>query len=119
MQLKIHGVPSSSSNFKLPNLTGRVPVGYASSDTDFNAVGNTGGEKTHKLTTTEMPSHGHSGNGWTFSVYKGTRSSESVGAISGTGYLMTQVKEGGSWSGYTTTPAAGGGVLTITCSLMQ
>lgn len=43
-----------------------------------------------------MPSHGHSGNGWTFSVYKGTRSSESVGAISGTGYLMTQVKEGGS-----------------------
>ena len=55
-----------------------------------------------------MPSHGHSGNGWTFSVYKGTRSSESVGGIGGSGFLMTQVKEGGSWSGYATVPAAGG-----------
>lgn len=103
------GVPNSSSNFKLPDFTGRAPVGYASSDTDFDTVGKTGGEKTHKLTTTEMPSHGHSGNGWTFSVYKGTRSSESVGGISGTGYLMTQVASGGSWGGYATTPAAGGG----------
>lgn len=103
------GVPNSSSNFKLPDFTGRAPVGYASSDTDFDTVGKTGGEKTHKLTTTEMPSHGHSGNGWTFSVYKGTRSSESVGGISGTGYIMTQVASGGSWGGYATTPAAGGG----------
>ena len=103
------GTPSSSSNFKLPNLTGRVPVGYNSADTNFNTVGKAGGEKTHKLTTSEMPSHGHSGNGWTFSVYKGTRSSESVGAISGTGFLMTQVKEGGSWGGYGSVPAAGGG----------
>ena len=102
------GTPTDSSNFKLPNLNGRVPVGYNSSDTDFATVGKMSGEKTHKLTTTEMPSHGHSGNGWTFSVYKGTRSSESVGGIGGSGFLMTQVKEGGSWSGYATTPAAGG-----------
>ena len=102
------GTPASSSNFMLPNLNGKVPVGYNSSDTDFATVGKTGGEKTHKLTTTEMPSHGHSGNGWTFSMYKGTRSSESVGGIGGTGYVMTQVKEGGSWGGYSTTPAAGG-----------
>lgn len=73
----------------LPNLNGRVPVGYNSSDTDFATVGKMSGEKTHKLTPTEMPSHGHSGNGWTFSVYKGTRSSESVGGIGGTGFLMT------------------------------
>lgn len=72
-------------------------------------VGETAGELRHKLTTTEMPSHGHSGNGWTFSVYKGTRSNETVGGISGTGYLMTQVKEGGSWGGYGSVPAAGGG----------
>ena len=103
------GVPNSSSNFKLPNLAGNVPVGYNSADANFDTVGKTGGEKTHKLTTTEMPSHSHSGNGWTFSVYKGTRSSESVGAISGSGFLMTQVKEGGSWSGYGSVPAAGGG----------
>lgn len=53
------GVPNSSSNFKLPNLTGRVPVGYNSADTDFGTVGRTGGEKTHKLTVDEMPAHSH------------------------------------------------------------
>jgi uncharacterized repeat protein (TIGR02543 family) len=53
------GVPSSSSNFMLPNLAGRVPVGISLSDTSFDVVGETGGEKTHKLTTTEMPSHNH------------------------------------------------------------
>lgn len=56
------GVPNSSSNFKLPNLVGRVPVGYNSADTDFSTVGKTGGEKTHKLTIAEMPSHNHSRN---------------------------------------------------------
>ena len=53
------GTPNSSSNFKLPDLTGRVPVGYNSADTDFAPVGHTGGEKTHTLSVTEMPSHTH------------------------------------------------------------
>lgn len=37
---------------------GRVLVGVNESDTDFTA-GKTGGEKAHKLTTSEMPSHYH------------------------------------------------------------
>lgn len=53
------GTPTNSSNFMLPNLNGRVPVGYDSSDTDFATVGKMGGEKTHKLTTEEIPSHRH------------------------------------------------------------
>ena len=53
------GTPSSSSNFKLPNLNGRAPVGYNSTDTAFDAVGKTGGEKTHTLATTEIPAHNH------------------------------------------------------------
>lgn len=54
------GVPNSSSNFKLPNLAGKVPVGYNSADTDFAPVGHTDGEKTHTLTEDEMPKHRHS-----------------------------------------------------------
>ena len=53
------GVPNSSSNFKLPNLAGKVPVGYNSADTDFAPVGHTDGEKTHTLTEDEMPKHRH------------------------------------------------------------
>lgn len=38
---------------------GKVPVGINSSDTDFNTIGKTGGEKEHTLTVAEMPSHSH------------------------------------------------------------
>ena len=49
----------SGSNFNIPNLKGKVPVWYNSSDSNFNSLGKTGGEKTHTLTTTEMPKHTH------------------------------------------------------------
>lgn len=38
---------------------GKTPVGIDESDTDFNTIGKTGGEKTHKLTIEEMPKHNH------------------------------------------------------------
>ena len=38
---------------------GRVPVGVDTSQTEFNTVEKTGGEKTHKLTVQELASHPH------------------------------------------------------------
>lgn len=46
-------------DLQTPDLRGRFVVGYDSGDGDYS-VGSTGGEKTHKLTTDEMPSHNHS-----------------------------------------------------------
>lgn len=42
---------------------GRTLVGVDSSDSDFSASQKTGGEKTHTLTTSEMPSHTHTFTG--------------------------------------------------------
>ena len=44
-------------------IKGRVLVGVDESDNDFKTVGATGGEKTHKLTSDEMPSHRHAWRG--------------------------------------------------------
>ena len=64
------GVPSSSSNFKLPNLTGRVPVGYNAADTDttetFGQVGATGGARGawyHTHTIGSSGAHNHASQG--------------------------------------------------------
>lgn len=38
---------------------GKVIVGLDTGDTDFDTIGETGGEKAHTLLSTEMPSHTH------------------------------------------------------------
>jgi microcystin-dependent protein len=43
-------------------MKGRVPVGFDSAQTEFDALGEAGGAKTHTLTTAEMPSHTHTQN---------------------------------------------------------
>lgn len=54
-----YGAGDGSNTFNLPNLKGRVPVGFNSSETEFDTLGETGGEKTHILGTAEIPAHTH------------------------------------------------------------
>ena len=40
-------------------LVGLTPVGLNTTDSDFDTIGKTGGEKIHALTVSEIPSHSH------------------------------------------------------------
>lgn len=62
---------------------GRVPVGVNSSDSDFSTVEKAGGEKTHTLTTNEMPSHTHKVINYT-NGYTGGSQSGSKTVLTGT-----------------------------------
>jgi microcystin-dependent protein len=49
----------AGTDFRLPNTKGRVIVGQDAGQSEFNSLGETGGEKTHVLTTAELASHDH------------------------------------------------------------
>jgi len=55
------GVGDGSTTFNIPNKKGKIGVGYDSTQTEFNALGKIGGEKTHLLTDGEsgLPTHFH------------------------------------------------------------
>ena len=80
-----YGTGDGFTTFNLPDLQGKIPVGLDENDTDFDTLGNTGGEKTHTLTINEMPRHKHNvvGN------FAGT---------SGTNHLPQFVNKGIDWN---------------------
>lgn len=52
----------AGTDFRLPNLKGRIPVGIDSAQVEFDTRGEQGGEKAHALTTAELASHNHTIN---------------------------------------------------------
>jgi microcystin-dependent protein len=54
-----YGSGNGTTTFNLPDLRGRVPAGKDTGQTEFDTLGETGGEKTHTLTTGEIPGHSH------------------------------------------------------------
>lgn len=64
-----YGAGDGSTTFNVPNLKGKVIVGYDSTQTEFNDYGKTGGEKTHLLTANEIPSVDKNGNTLKYNPY--------------------------------------------------
>lgn len=56
-----YGLGDGSTTFNVPNMKGSTPVGLDTAQTEFLALGKTGGAKTHTLTSAEsgLPAHSH------------------------------------------------------------
>jgi microcystin-dependent protein len=56
-----YGAGDGTSTFNVPNLQGRVPVGYMPGNTKFDTMGETGGSETMTISTANLPNHVHTG----------------------------------------------------------
>lgn len=94
------GTASDNDHFVLPDLRGRVAVGFNSIDTDFNTIGKTGGLKDSivPLHNHTQNQHNHTQNQHRHAVYYSTFEE------SGSGTTHEQVRNSGStyYTGYTT-----------------
>jgi len=80
--------------------TGRVMVGIDAGQTEFDTVEETGGAKTHTLQVSEMPSHTHTQNSHTHSIFPGTSTQHADD--SGFGTFMQPPTQAGGTTGSTT-----------------
>ena len=91
-----YGSGDGFTTFNLPDLQGKIPVGKDENDTDFDTLGNTGGEKEHTLTINEMPSHNHQSSNY----FEGSGGASGVWAVRSladlTGYKDTSSQTGGN-----------------------
>lgn len=113
------GSGDGSTTFNLPNLVGRVPVGYDSSQTEFDTVGETGGNSTHNhttanhtLTESQIPSHNHpiASNGVGMWIpNEGSNSRSRVASSSSGSIYCTSLSAANKYTWQTTTAARGSG----------
>jgi microcystin-dependent protein len=84
-----YGSGNGTTTFNLPNLKGKTIVGLDGAQTEFDALGETGGTKTHTLTASEMPSHTHAGTSDSAGSHTHTGTTSTTGAHTHTGTTST------------------------------
>lgn len=101
-----YGAGDGSTTFNIPNLKGKVPVGYDPAQTEFDALGETGGAKTHTLSANELPSHTHSGttggqssdHTHGFSATTSTNGFHSHGLSNNASNMVSDANQGINWA---------------------
>lgn len=116
------GVGNGSTTFNLPDFRGKVAIGRNASDTDFDAMGETGGSKTKGLLYNNLPSHthtitdyGHAHGGFSgqsFVVQNMTTAGGSVSTTAGPYTAGNQSTTAFSTTGITVNNSGGNGTAT-------
>jgi microcystin-dependent protein len=91
-----YGTGDGSTTFNVPDMRGRVIAGYDTTQTEFNAVGGTGGEKTHVLSSGEMPAHSHGVTFRSGSLAQTTQTGAADGAVSNRWHLAVGTNDWGT-----------------------
>ena len=76
------------THFNVPSMFGMVPAGRDTGQAEFNTLGETGGTKTHTLTTSEMPVHAHLASSDSFLI-NGFGGSGSANAGTGAAFRLS------------------------------
>lgn len=110
---------NGQSTFGLPNLCSRIPVGVGSNTLGLQqtVLGETGGNQTHTLLSTEMPTHNHA-VGVTVNVNASTNTDCTTAPAAGSYFAsLTGVSKGGLYSSSAgTTVTLGGNVASATAT---
>lgn len=102
---------TSPEMFRLPDLRGRFVVGKneSANESEYATIGNTGGEKKHTLTESEMPSHTHTASTQSAGghTHTATPSTTYKGSASGK-YLNFQTGNSNTNSGFSVSISSAG-----------
>ena len=95
---------TTTSNFKVPDLSGRFLVGVGTG----YSLGDTGGSQTVSLTAAQMPPHSHDVRGKADQAGRTGVGMYASNVSGGSGWQVLSTTENGSLSGLTTTSAGSG-----------
>jgi microcystin-dependent protein len=102
------GSGDGSTTFNLPNAARKAVIGRGGTDTSGQIgtiIGSIGGEETHVLTATEMPSHSHSSQYPTItSIDEYTGPSPNVASLNAAGGFVATTTSAGSGGAHNNMP---------------
>lgn len=101
------GIGDGSTTFNLPNLKGKGRIMRDASQSEFDSLAETGGAKTHTLTTNEMPSHTHNQNAHNHTTDAGGAHNHTIGTLGTSGSYG--IKDGAASSSGTGSTSSHGG----------
>ena len=94
-----------------PDLSGKFVVGYNSADSDYNTIGNTGGEPENTLTEAQLPSHTH------FIAANVKAATGTSSTLTNTTYFAAARGDGGTTENYSSAGVASSATVGLTSSV--